>query len=182
MRDGPLDEQYLQWLYAKTGPVTLKNPSQTYWTLLKLLYRIQFSWLIPTDANRGEDGRGLRYLFLDECHIRNDEDWLGLECSVLEMLIALADRLSFEAGREPESWFWELIENLDLTEYTDRSFFSYDQEVDIESKVEVFLKRTYTYSGRGGLFPLEDPREDQRDVEIWYQMGAYLLEREERGG
>jgi hypothetical protein len=31
-------------------------------------------------------------------------------------------------------------------------------------------------SGLGGMFPLEDPREDQRAIEIWYQMMAYINE------
>jgi hypothetical protein len=37
-------------------------------------------------------------------------------------------------------------------------------------------RRLYTTSGYGGLFPLEEPKEDQRKVEIWYQMMAYLGE------
>ncbi len=178
MKAAPLDEQYLQWLYGLVAPVSLKNPSQTYWSLLRLLYTKEFVWFIPNDDNRGEDGRDLRYEFTRGWHRQPDSDWMGLPCSVLEMLIALSQKLSFEAGREPEAWFWELIDNLGLTHCNDRSFFSEAQEVDVEAVLDVFLKRRFGYSGDGGLFPLKNAREDQREVEIWFQMSAYLLERE----
>lgn len=178
MRDEPLDEQYLTWLYGLTGPVSLKNPSRTYWSLLRLLYTKEFAWFVPNDDNRVEDGIELRYKFRDECRIRSaSEEWLCLPCSMLEMMIALSDRLSFMDGKEPADWFWELIENLGLTEYTDRSFFGSASVQDVESRLDVLNERTYAYSGHGGLFPLDHPEEDQRDVEILYQAGAYLLER-----
>jgi hypothetical protein len=34
--------------------------------------------------------------------------------------------------------------------------------------------RTYEPNGVGGFFPLENPNEDQREVELWYQMSAYV--------
>jgi hypothetical protein len=43
-------------------------------------------------------------------------------------------------------------------------------------KLAVLNKREYFPSGKGGLFPLENPREDQTKVEIWYQMHAYVME------
>lgn len=178
MKVAPLDEQYLQWLYGQIGPVSLKNPSQTYWSLLRLLYKKEFIWIIPNDDNRGEDGKDLRYEFTAGWHRQPDSDWMDLPCSVLEMLIALSRKLSFEAGREPADWFWELIDNLGLTECNDRSFFSSAQEIDVDVVLDVWLKRAFTYDGGGGIFPLRKATEDQRDVEIWFQMGAYLLERE----
>jgi hypothetical protein len=38
------------------------------------------------------------------------------------------------------------------------------------------VERTYQKNGKGGLFPLKQPAKDQRRVEIWYQMAAYLNE------
>ena len=39
-----------------------------------------------------------------------------------------------------------------------------------------FINRQYEANGEGGLFPLKGVCEDQREVEIWYQMNAYLYE------
>ena len=38
------------------------------------------------------------------------------------------------------------------------------------------LAREYSDNGHGGLFPLKNPKKDQRKVEIWYQMTEYINE------
>ena len=58
--------------------------------------------------------------------------------------------------------------------YNDNPDFDIRRIVDI--KIRRILNREYHPDGDGGLFPLMNPREDQRGVEIWYQMSAYLLE------
>ena len=177
----PLDDQYLEWLYRQVASIRLKNPTRTYWSLIRQLYAKEFVWLVPNDDNRVEDGRDLRYEFMD--HIRGletdqvDPEWLGLGCSVLEMLMGLSRRLAFEDGGEARDWFWALLENLDLHDCTDYVYRSLDV-VDIEESLDDLIWRTYEDNGRGGLFPLRHPEEDQRDVELWYQMSAYLLERD----
>lgn len=173
----PLDDLYLTWLYSKTGSVKIKNPSRTYWSLLRLLYRKEFVWIIPNDDNRVEDGRDLRYEFLEDQGLDEDDDqeWLGLGCSMLEMLIALSRRFAFEAEGEPADWFWLIIRNLDLNQYTDKVHFPTDE---IDERLNAVIWRTYNSDGSGGLFPLQWPERDQRDVEIWYQLSAYILERE----
>lgn len=170
----PLDELYLTWLYAQIGNVKLKNRSRTYWTLARQLYTKEFVWFIPNDDNRAEDGRDLRCEFLDQEQIEDvDEGWMELGCSVLEMLIGLSRRLSFEDDREPRVWFWCLIDNIGLLEQTDNSRTPAEHVDEILNKV---IWRTYKPSGRGGLFPLRRAERDQREVEIWYQLSAYLLE------
>ena len=91
------------------------------------------------------------------------------------MLIALSDRLAFEAGGSTGPWFWKLVENLELKQYTDNIYeISIEEEVD--EVLDRLINRTYERDGSGGLFPLrQDPR-DQRKVEILYQMSSYLLE------
>ena len=42
-----------------------------------------------------------------------------------------------------------------------------------------FMRREYDASGLGGLFALRYPKEDMRDIEIWYQMMSYLEEDEQ---
>jgi hypothetical protein len=175
MSDTPLDEQYLTWLYARIGDVSEKRPSKTYWSLLRLLYCREFVWLIPNDDNRVEDGRDLRYEFLDEAGLSGDVDpnWMGLGCSVLELIFGVAKRLVFEADGDFQHWVWELLTNLGLSGYTDRGF----NERQVEDIVDRFIWRTYEPDGRGGLFPMPGVDEDQRNVEIFYQLCQYILER-----
>lgn len=170
----PLDELYLNWLYEFVADPNVANPSHTYWNLIHALYTKEYIWLIPNDDNRMEDGRFLREEFNEDLGLDNvDPDWMDLGCSMLEMMIALSRRLSFQGGGEPRGWFWHLIDNLGL-HISDRQRFP-------KSRVEEVLDRqnwrTYHPSGAGGLFPLRHPDRDQRDVELWTQLNTYLLER-----
>lgn len=179
----PLDEQYLHWLYRRVASVRLKNPARTYWSLMKQLYAKEFVWLIPNDDNRVEDGRDLRYEFLAEYGVEDvDLEWMGLGCSFLEMLIGLARRLAFEAADigDVRDWFWILLENLNLARFNDAVYVNEIQERTIDEVLDAVIWRTFNSDGSGGLFPLEDAQEDQRDVEIWYQLSAFLSELSER--
>jgi hypothetical protein len=171
----PLDELYFRWLYAQVGPVRLKNPSRTYWSLLKLLHTKEFVWIIPNDDNRLEDGRDLRDEFVYEIrHMDVEPEWMSLGCSMLEMLIGLARRLWFEDDRfQIDEWFWHLMENLGLSNFSDRGGWD---EQDVDDILSAVIWRIYEPDGSGGLFPLKDAQEDQREVELWYQMSEYLLE------
>lgn len=170
----PLDELYFVWLYSQVGDPELKNPSRTYWRMLRQLFTKEFVWFIPNDDNRIEDGKDLRHEFVDQARLRDvDPAWSRLGCSMLELLIGLSRRLSFQAEGESRDWFWHLIENLDLREYNDRKAYS-DQ--DVEVVLDRIIWRTYRSDGHGGLFPLKAAQNDQRTVELWYQLSAYILE------
>lgn len=174
----PLDETYLTWLYTKVGLDKELGPRFTRWSLLRQLHKTEFVWFVPNDDNRVEDGRDLRYEFLDEFSITwVDEFWMRLGCSVLEMLVALSRRLSFEAEGEPSDWFWKMIDNLGLAGLTDHRYHLPHIPKQVEDVVNQLIFRTYEFDGSGGgLFPLKFPDKDQRQVEIWYQLSAYLLE------
>jgi hypothetical protein len=172
-----LDERYFNWLYRQVCSVKTRNPSRTYRNLLYILQTNQFVWLIPNDDNRAEDGKYLRYEFLEDEGIdlkRRDDYWMNLGCSFLEFLVALSRRLAFETAKSVDDCFFELLENLDLKQFNDR--IPIDKAY-IESVLERVNWRTYEYNGGGGLFPLVYPERDQREVEIWYQLSAYILER-----
>lgn len=172
----PLDELYFVWLYNQVGDSEIKNPSRTYWRMLKQLYTKEFVWIIPNDDNRIADGKDLRQEFADKAKLKNvDETWMRFGCSMLELIVALSRRLSFEAEGEPRDWFWHLIENIGLGGYNDNRLTYMNEFVD--DVLERLIWRMYDRSGRGGLFPLRDPQEDQRKVELWYQLSAYVLER-----
>lgn len=171
----PLDEAYLVWLYSQVGSVRNRNRSKTYWSLLRLLYRKEFIWSIPMDENRAHDGRDLRGEFLrDTNNVVDDPDWMSLGCSILELMVALSRKLAFDGGGEPRDWFWDLINNLGLSECTDANGVNEDA---VEHILEVLIHRQYAENGAGGLFPLTHPQQDQRNVELWYQAQGYLLER-----
>lgn len=170
----PIDELYFRWLYSQVSNVKLRNPSRTYWSLLKLLHMKEFVWFVPNDDNRLEDGRLLRTEFVETNHIQDvDPNWKDLGCSMLEMLIGLSRRLWFEDDLPADEWFWHMLENLGLNGFTDRGGWD---EQDVDEILNVVIWRTYEPDGRGGLFPLMDAHEDQREVELWYQMSEYLLE------
>lgn len=171
----PLDELYLEWLYSQVASLRSRTPHRKYWGLLRQLYTTEFVWFVPNDDNRVEDGRDLRDEFLiDEGIADVDLEWMDLGCSMLEMMLGLARRLSFEAEGEPRVWFWRLIENLGLSGDND----VHHNEKKVKAALKKVIYRTYDADGRGGLFPLKHAEQDQRDVEIWYQLCAYLLEAE----
>lgn len=172
----PIDDLYLEWLYRIVGSVRNKNPQRSYWKLFRKLYSTEFIWLIPNDDNRAEDGKELRYEFISSWNVKDvDSYWLNLGCSVLEMLIALARRASFDSDEDTIEWFWRFLVNLDLYRFNDAVIDDADLEY-IEDVVNRFLFRNYTRKGVGGLFPLMHPPKDQRKVELWYQLSSYLLE------
>lgn len=175
-RTVPIDELYLTWLHDQVCPRQLNLHGRVYWKLLRALYSKEFVWFIPNDDNRVEDGRDLRFEFSGEQGLVDvDPGWLDLGCSMLEMLVGLSKRLSFEAGREPCEWFWHLLDNLELADKHDQASFTSDE---VDSVLDRVIFRTYDRDGSGGLFPLRRAKRDQRRVELWYQLSAYLLEQE----
>lgn len=165
-----LDDQYLEWLYSLVGR---QAENVDHWKLLTQLFSNEFVMLVPNDDNRCVDGVALRDEFVrSDIRIRPSRLWLKTGCSVLEMLIGVARHLSFEMDGETGEWFWHLIDNLGLTRYNDKRYN--DRWVD--HVIERLVWRQYSYDGNGGLFPLEQPHEDQRHVELWFQMEAYMLE------
>lgn len=133
-------------------------------------------WLVLNDDNRVEDGKELRYEFLDEEGFDQvDPAWLDLGCSMFEMLVALSRRAAFDSSGSPAQWFWVFIDNLGFREFTDSRWCRRVERVASDS-IDRVIFRTYEFDGRGGIFPLRHATTDQRKVELWYQMSAYLLE------
>lgn len=147
----------------------------TYSKLFNDLYSYDFTWSqsIPGDVNRAEDGLQLRH-DMGVFDILQDKP-----CSILEMLIALSMRLerdimhNTDEGDRTAQWFWEMIVNLGLGSQND---VNYDP-VYVNSCIERFIRREYDADGgNGGIFVLNNPRRDLRNVEIWYQAMWYLTE------
>lgn len=174
----PLDELYLVWLYAQVENPNLKNPRRTFWNLCRALFTTEFVWFVPNDDARIEDGRELRYQFLDDAEIPEvDPAWIDQGVSYLEMLIALSRRGAYQNDMPAPKWFWLMIRNLGLYECND-SFNTEQLASIVEEVTDQVTFRQYHMDGRGGLFPLKRPAEDQTKVELWYQMCAYIIENE----
>lgn len=173
--NGTVDDRYLEWLYSKIAVVRNTNPRRSWWSLARRLYMSPFTWFVPNDDNRAADGIALRREFAESHGVELPEEWVTLECSMLEMLIALARRASFDSHGSAAEWFWKMMENVELQNYTDDVY-----EISIEETVDEVVarinERTYGPTGYGGLFPLQYARQDQRRVELYYQLQAYLLE------
>ena len=156
--------------------------------LLRQLHTKEFHWTVPNDDNRAKDGCMLREKFyqLDDgptvTYIKDhgESDILEGPCSMLEMLVALADRyydLVIENDKVTvETCFWDMIKNLKLDIYTDESYVDLGGNLPVDDILDVLLERRYDKNGVGGLFPLNKADKDQRKVEIWYQLSAYLME------
>jgi hypothetical protein len=171
----PLENLYFNWLCAKV--TNIKDiRSARYWKLLKKLHKTEFVWLLSGDDNRAEDGKELRKEFIFQAEIPDDPEWRTLiDCSVLEMLIAFARRANFQDDTPTEDWFWEFIANLGLIELTDTSDFDEDY---VDLVLAEFIWRTYDSNGNGGLFPIKNPLDDQREIEVWYQFCGYLVDQD----
>lgn len=174
--DEPLDERYLTWLYGLVGPVSVRRPSSSHWLLMSQFYTKEFFWFVPNDDNRVADGLELRDEWIIECGIVDaDEEWMTLGCSMLEMMIALARRASFETEMTSAEWFWRFTDNLVIGHYTNQK---YNEQVaeEVDYILTRVIERTYAENGAGGFFPLHNSPQDQREVELWYQLSAYILE------
>jgi hypothetical protein len=174
--DLPLEEAYFLWLCSQVGLVDKRrnNKAKTYWTLLRLLHGKEFTWHnIDLDANRADDGKNLRLRFLDETGRHSEGDFGQFGCSMLELLVALSFDLAWNSDDQMDKWFWVLIKNLGLFGCSDAYPPS---ELMFDNIINKFINRDYDADGHGGLFPLQEPTQDQRRVELHYQAQAYLME------
>jgi hypothetical protein len=121
----------------------------------------------------------LRDEFLKGYRKRYDEidrlDFVMPVATMFEVLVALAARADFMTDHGEHFWFDTFITNLKLKQFNDMGFLARDA-AKVERKLRRFNDRRYFPDGDGGIFPLSDPAGDQRQIEIWYQMGAYMTE------
>lgn len=170
------ENRYFDYLCAIVGR------SQEFSILLDELHKIEYYSLIPNDDNRGADGIYIRNIFLEEVGQTGHISLPDGPCTVLEMLIGLSYRLEFETAQSKwektvSEWFWILIDNLGLIKcHNDEYFTNCEVENTIPDIIGKMLAREYSHNGHGGLFPLKNPKKDQRKVEIWYQMTEYINE------
>lgn len=162
------EDSYFRWLRSLVGSTRNGNPERTYSLLFEQMHNKPFRWFVPNDDNRLADGAGLREEYFGEIDRR-------YEPSFLEVLIGLCHRASFESDAETSEWMGEFLRNMGLDEWNDSFYMDHDPD-HVDVIMTRVINREYDIDGRGGLFPLDDPMYNQREVELWYQMSAYLLE------
>lgn len=170
-----IENEYFEWLCEIIDSKRFSK-SVSYRKLLMHLHNIEFTWSVPYDDNRADDGIQLRRRYA----LRHDNDSLARylvgPCSVLEMMVALAIRCEESImddalmGDRTGQWFWGMIHNLELSPMNDSKF---DREY-IDDVVARLLNREYAADGRGGLFTVKHCPHDMRTVEIWCQLSWYL--------
>jgi hypothetical protein len=168
-----INDEYFEWLLNLVNNSDYSEQT-SYRKLLTHLHRKPFRYSIPRDENRALDGIDLRDRFAranDYC-----DDFNNGECSILEMMIALAIRCEEDIMDDPHlgdrtsQWFWDMIANLNLNDMTN---VAYDCDY-VDRALDIFLNRGYRRDGSGGLFRIKNCPKDLRKVEIWYQLCWYL--------
>ncbi len=139
--------------------------------LFQMLDETPFESIVRGDENRVADAMYARHLWLVD---RKDDINLSKKpVSLLEIMVILSQDLSFMctglvANSSVERWFDEIFGNLGIN-----SRQSYDEKRRILERV---VAREYGTDGIGGLFPLRNPAQDQRKVELWMQANSYVME------
>lgn len=181
-RSDDVRNAYFEWMESIVCEGTQKW-RRSYNKLLRLLHATEFVYILDMDANRADDGVDLRLRFVwDRDYNSRSDEILGIlddrPCSVLEMMVALAQRCEEHITDDPESgdrtgkWFFSMLESLGLLVFDDAHF----DKIASADILDRFMQRRYQPSGQGGLFTVSDESVDMRDIEIWYQMMRYLNE------
>lgn len=175
-----IEDEYLGWLYDLVcGPEEINEPS--YKLLMhELYYRAYDPIVLEMDYPRVVDGENLRYQFGQErgYSYEDIEEYLfKAPCSILELLIALARRCEDQIMCNPDVgdrsglWFWIMITNLGLGEYTDERYDPFG----IDEIIEKFVMRQYNRDGSGGnIFIFPDRTQDIRKIDLWYQINWFI--------
>ena len=155
---------YYLWLYE------LVNDGE-HDTLIRYLYEHPYTWQFTLDENRSAGGINMRNRYANENGILPRDVGEG-PCSILEMLIALSERMVELLTCDIYTWFWQMLDNLGLTQFDDSNF----DERGVSYILSVWLNRSYNSKGEGSLFPLKDYSGDCRNLDTWGQMNAWIAE------
>lgn len=163
--------QYFKWLVLQIGDTTVDDIEP----VCTLMHQKEFVWFVANDDNRIQDALDLRLEYLYEENLPVPSDALRLvHVSVLEVLVALSRRMEFFVNGHSNHWAWVLMEHLGLDKYRGR--ITPRRRENVDQILEKLVWRQYEADGSGGFFPLAWPNEDQRKIEIWYQLQNWIGE------
>ncbi len=179
-----ISEQYFNWIINTIfDDFDLLN---SYFGLLVELNNITFEYSIAKDANRQKDAQDFRYIFGDANGY--PETYIAMELDIqpptlLEVIAALINRVQdnilcdFEHGIKNQDIFIDMLRSLHIDDLCDRRYLSSDDMYQLQDSINRLYNRDYSYYGEGGLFTVQNPQEDMRRTEIWFQFMWYLNEK-----
>lgn len=153
----------------------------SYRMLLGVLDGVEFRDIRGIDGNRIQDAQEMRADLISEMDLDHTAVRPFANVSLLEVMIAIAERLGQITGDEDTAfWFWEMVSNLVLDGIDDTEFWSDPEEYEAEilDRADDVINVNYDRDGLGGLFLLREgvAPQDMRDTELWYQMQYYANE------
>lgn len=163
---------YLLSLIDSDGKIFLYNK------LLEHLYDTQFVWLpnIPLDENRAIDGIQLRASYANLLSPADagmfSQAIFNKPCSILEMFVAFAEKLTYIVNMDRQTYFWIFIDNLGLNIFND---VNYDY-VNVHNILQCFLygkKLNINDVNPPLLFPCREVY-NNLDKDLYMQANFYL--------
>lgn len=173
-------EPYTNWLIGHIEGFKKGELNYTYehsQMLIKLLYTPFDIIKMKRDEDRIKDGLYLRECYISEFKTEKEEAFEN-DCSVLEVLVALAIRMendilsSAKYGPRAHVWFWMMIQTMHLDDVKNEDF---DEEKVVKIVVKM-MERKYEKDGNGGLFFIPECQKDMRKIDIWHQMNDWVSE------
>jgi hypothetical protein len=169
------ETEYLNWLVNRLNVVPHKN----YGVLLRELHRWEFWSNVPYDEDRGADGIAIRHTWVDEVGYKGDISFGPPR--ILETIVGIALRIEDRifGGPWADDWdykriFWDLINNLGLTEYDGILTSSeYDQ---VATLLGNFLGKV-SRDSFPNIFVFSVTPKNLRKMNLWSQMGLYIKEK-----
>lgn len=179
-----METSYFQWLCAL---IHADSFEKSYYILCGELFKYPFWVKVQRDINRSNDGLELRKEYWEDITIEETPQGKQVktesDCSMFELFIGIAKRMNDElmtedSGDKTHEYFWEMMKNLELDKFDDEKFGEETGActVQVRDILGNFNERRYKRDGSGGIFPLRHPEKSQKNVEIWYQMQAYINE------
>ena len=177
------------------------NAAQEYYNLCLLFFETPFTVLNPMDENRSCDGADLRERWLDNIGVKDERikleyanDIALMPVSFLEVLVALSVRVDKDILAMPDKpfmaseFFWDMVNNLVKygtfgNKYHKASDILTDEqwcvfvEDNMKAAIKKVLTRTYHEDGKGGLFPMNKPKTNQRKMDMWANCMQYVSEK-----
>lgn len=175
------DGWYFDVLYDLVAADREDVTDLSYRMLLNVLDGVEFRDTRGIDSNRIQDAQELRSDLIAEMAMDHTAVRPFTNVSLLEVMIAIANRLGQITGDEDTAfWFWEMVSNLVLDGIDDTEFWSDPEsyEAEILDRADDVININYDRDGLGGLFLLREgvAPQDMRDTELWYQMQYYANE------
>lgn len=175
------DGWYFDVLYDIVAKDREDITDMSYRMLLGVLDGVEFRDTRGIDGNRIQDAQEMRADLIAENDLDHTYVRPFMNVSLLEVMIAIADRLGQITGdADTAFWFWEMVSNLVLDGIDDTEFWSDPDsyEAEILDRADDVININYDRDGLGGLFLLREgvAPQDMRDTELWYQMQYYANE------